>query len=180
MCGVHVLPRPITRHPLFKPGLFIMDFCYASGGLKVSFSPRFCPHCRVQFLVDHAPGRTHLCPRWHRSGGCGGEARHGGVLFFPVRLLSLHLLIHIHHHGLQLQTHGVVVCRNFADLPEANPVASCLKNTQEDTAETSFLFMTSHAGNLSPPVTRGDSLWFHVHSGSSSGRPKITPVLRVH
>jgi hypothetical protein len=40
--------------------------------------------------------------------------------------------------------------------------------------------MTSYAGNLSPPVTRGDSFWFHVRSGSSSGRPKTTPVLTVH
>jgi hypothetical protein len=24
------------------------------------------------------------------------------------------------------------------------------------------IFMTSHAGNLSPPVTKGDSSWIHV------------------
>jgi hypothetical protein len=40
------------------------------------------------------------------------------------------------------------------------------------------LYMTSHAGYLSPPVTRENSFWFHVHYGS--GRPKSTPVLRVH
>jgi hypothetical protein len=39
-----------------------------------------------------------------------------------------------------------------------------------------FFSITSHAGNISPPVTKGDSLWFHVHSGSSSSRPKTTPV----
>jgi hypothetical protein len=42
-----------------------------------------------------------------------------------------------------------------------------------------FFFMTSHAGNLSTPVTKGDSFWFHAHSRSSSGRPKIYPVLRA-
>jgi hypothetical protein len=31
-----------------------------------------------------------------------------------------------------------------------------------------FLYMTSHAQILSPPVTRREPFWFHVYYGSSS------------
>jgi hypothetical protein len=46
---------------------------------------------------------------------------------------------------------------------------------------SSILFLiTTYAGNASPPVTMGDFFWFHVHYKCSSGRPKISSVLRVN
>jgi hypothetical protein len=51
----------------------------------------------------------------------------------------------------------------------------------------SFSFVTSHGGNLPPPVTRGDTSWFHIHlcRGSaqalkrpgSEGALSFSPVL---
>jgi hypothetical protein len=55
---------------------------------------------------------------------------------------------------------------------DANKVRSSADFTCGSCRRQEKFVMTSHAGNLSPPVTRGDSLWFHMHSGSSSGRPK--------
>jgi hypothetical protein len=55
-----------------------------------------------------------------------------------------------------------------------------LHGVTASSVEPAFLFMTSHAGILSPRVTREDSFWFHMHYNCSSGRPKFTPVLRVH
>jgi hypothetical protein len=39
--------------------------------------------------------------------------------------------------------------------------------------------MTSHAGDLLPPITRGDTSRFHVYYKCGSGRPKSNPVPRV-
>jgi hypothetical protein len=46
-----------------------------------------------------------------------------------------------------------------------------------------FFFMTRQAGNLSPPLTKGDSSWLHVHQcrGSAQalneGELSLSPVL---